>query len=1794
MNGAPTALAITLINGTGTPTYQWYSNSVADTATGTAIAGATALNYTPPTSATGTIFYYCIATYNTGGCTTATSNIAEVIVNPIQTITIQPLATQDICVGGTISSLSVAYTGGVGNPTYQWYKPVGIPISGATAASYTPPTFTSAGDYNFYATVTLSGSGCGSISSNNALVHVVADPLVTITPSTQTICQGTAPANLVVTPTGGVGAFSYQWYNSTSGTLITGAINPTYIPDTTTVGTISYYCVITQTGLGCSVTSSTVSVQVVAAPAVNVQPLATQTVCLNGAPTPLAITLINGTGTPTYQWYSNSIPNFTGTAITSATGLTYVPPTSATGTLYYYCIATYPNGGCGSAISNIAEVIVNPIQTITTQPLATQDICVGGTIAALTVEYTGGVGTATYQWYNPVGIIISGATTSSYTPATFTTAGDYSYYAMVTLSGSGCGSVSSTTALVHVVTDPTVTITPASQTICQGTAPTDLVVTPTGGVGAYNYQWYSNTTSNISTGTIVSGATSPIFTPLNSVVGITYYYCVITQTGLGCSVTSIATQVTVVAVPTISVQPIATQIICQNEPTTVLSVSVINGTGIPTYQWFSNTIPAFGGTLIPFATNATYLPSSAITGTTYFYCEIQYANGGCGSLRSNISEVEIDSVAFIPNKTALICSGETFNILPSGSVFPEIVPPGTQYIWFVDPMSSPLVTGASDNLSPPFPSISQTLNNNDTVPHNVVYHVTPITGSCQGAPFTITITINPKVIPNEVIGNVQCNSFPPLCDGSITLNPTPTGTGVFTYQWSIPGTTTTQTNLCPGNYFVNITDSYSCTYNFPYTVTVPPAMISVPSVNPVNNTNCDIPTSCNGIIQVVITGGTPFASATNPYQFQWYEVVLGNNIPITNSLTQVNTSILQNLCGGTYLLVVTDGVNCQRQFGPYTITNPAPLAVTSTVSNYNGFEVSCNGGNNGSIGINVTGGINSGISITLNPGGVTLPNPAIFSGLSAGSYTAVIHDSMNNCPDIIRTFVLTQPATPVSATLQVVTQALCFGNQAIYQAIPSGGTGGYTFLWSNGITTPVVSNIPVGAFNCIITDSNGCQFTLNGTNTPPPLLVATATVTTPILCFGGTASISVSGTGGTPSSNLPGYFGDIGIHTGVPAGMSPIYTITDVNGCQATVSIPVTEPALLQVTTVIATPVACFGGNAIVTVSAIGGVPSYVGTGMVSVSAGINSFIVTDSNGCIKTAQLNVTQPTLLVATASVTSPILCNGNTGVITVSGSGGTPFNTLPLYSGTGPITVIAGVGGPYTISDANGCSAITAPITVTEPSQVIATATITSPILCKGGTAVVMVSATGGVVGTGYTGTGNYVVPAGVFTYIVKDSNNCVSSVTITVSEPTLLVANAIITAPILCHGGTATISVFGTGGTPAYSGNIGNHTVVAGTYTYNVLDSNGCFATTTITVTQPALLTFSIKSVTNPNCYPIRLYNNGSICITITGGTSPFPVGSGWVQSTTIPSEWCLSGLSAGPYTISVTDINNCITASQTVTLTRPTPLTAFATSNVNVNCPIKEVSQTNYVFANGGVPGYSYSWSGGNTCIPVNPQCMTTAVNGNYSAFVNDQEGLALGCIAVQVPIIVNLPVIGNPLMSISSNSGTICGNFAVNDPITLTNISTGNYTSVQWSIDGIPLGITNSLIHNFTTIGNHTVTLVVNYAIGGVTCTYTVSETIAITKGYDMVVPNGFTPGNNDNINDTIKPEFNCMGVVEMRVYDTWGSLLYVEAGTSLIGWDGTIDGHESENGNYIIVVKATTLFGAEINYNGPFTLLK
>lgn len=318
---------------------------------------------------TGNRIIYVRLTMAASGCfLTTTFNL---VVNPVQTITTQPLASQDSCVGGTVVPFTIAYSGGLGTPSIQWYSTntnntaSGNAISGATNTSYTPPTFNTAGDFYYYATVSFSGLDCGSVPTNTALVRVVADPTVTITSNTQIICQGTTPTDLVVTPAGGVGTYSFQWYNSPANTAIAGATSANYTPSTAIVGTLSYYCVITQTGLACSVTSPVVSVQVVDNPIVSIQPLASQPICINNTPVTLTTAFINGTGTPTYQWYSNTINSYTGgTIISGATTLSYTPITSVVGTIYYYCIATYANGNCGTVSTNISEVIVNPLPVI--------------------------------------------------------------------------------------------------------------------------------------------------------------------------------------------------------------------------------------------------------------------------------------------------------------------------------------------------------------------------------------------------------------------------------------------------------------------------------------------------------------------------------------------------------------------------------------------------------------------------------------------------------------------------------------------------------------------------------------------------------------------------------------------------------------------------------------------------------------------------------------------------------------------------------------------------------------------------------------------------------------------------------------------------------------------------------------------------------------------------------------------------------------------------------------------------------------------------------------------------------------------------------------------------------------------------------------------------------------------------------------------------------------------------------------------------------------------------------------
>jgi len=298
--------------------------------------------------------------------------------------------------------------------------------------------------------------------------------------------------------------------------------------------------------------------------------------------------------------------------------------------------------------------------------------------------------------------------------------------------------------------------------------------------------------------------------------------------------------------------------------------------------------------------------------------------------------------------------------------------------------------------------------------------------------------------------------------------------------------------------------------------------------------------------------------------------------------------------------------------------------------------------------------------------------------------------------------------------------------------------------------------------------------------------------------------------------------------------------------------------------------------------------------------------------------------------TANGTNPN-CFGSTGSIefsATSSNGGTITYTVNGNAATSPF--VASASGTYTIvaTNANGCTD-TKQVTITIPSLLTASSSSGS-ILCKDGKTDVTVSASGGT--APYTGTGTFNVGAGTYTYTVTDANGCTATTSITVTEPSLLTASSS-SGSILCKDGKTDVTVSASGGTAPYTGT-GTFNVGAGTYTYTVTDANGCTATTSITVTEPTLLTTS-SSNQAATCAGT---SNGSITVTFSGGTSPYQVnfnGGGFAAQT---SAKTYSGLAAGSYTWVVKDANGCEASGTATVDENPNPTCSIAPRQQGLIC----------------------------------------------------------------------------------------------------------------------------------------------------------------------------------------------------------------------------------------------------------------
>lgn len=372
---------------------------------------------------------------------------------------------------------------------------------------------------------------------------------------------------------------------------------------------------------------------------------------------------------------------------------------------------------------------------------------------------------------------------------------------------------------------------------------------------------------------------------------------------------------------------------------------------------------------------------------------------------------------------------------------------------------------------------------------------------------TFVITEPPQIMLSVSTTDILCYAS---CTGSATVTATG-GTGSYMYSWAPSlGTSPTPCCACAGNYTCTVTDNNGCTSTITMTITQPPAWSA--SITVISNVNCA--GGNDGSAEVNVNGNTP------PYTYSW-----SPNGATSDSVT--------NLSAGSHTCTVTDSTGC-TVYSTVTITQPPQISYTATVVN-----PLCNG-ETGTVTIVMSGGVPpySGDS-TYN--------------FFAGTNLVVLSDA-NGCSSPI--FVVLQDPPPLFASIaQTVNPSSCGASDGSLNINVGGGTPGYTYQWSNNVTTQDQSGLGAGIYFCTITDANGCTQILTTSLTDPTAPSVSYIEPNDTACYGVTPPYALSGgfpSGGTYSG--PGVSGGIFDPMNANMGINYIvYTYTDSNGCTRSV-----------------------------------------------------------------------------------------------------------------------------------------------------------------------------------------------------------------------------------------------------------------------------------------------------------------------------------------------------------------------------------------------------------------------------------------------------------------------------------------------------------------------------------------------------------------------------------------------------------------------------------------------------------------
>jgi gliding motility-associated-like protein len=975
--------------------------------------------------------------------------------------------------------------------------------------------------------------------------------------------------------------------------------------------------------------------------------------------------------------------------------------------------------------------------------------------------------------------------------------------------------------------------------------------------------------------------------------------------------------------------------------------------------------------------------------------------------------------------------------------------------------------------------------------------------------FTVNIAQPNPLVPSISSTSITCFN---VCNG-ILAGSALGGTPLYSFVWTTPTGTVAGGALagqCAGNYTLQVTDANNCIATQTTNLASPPDITIT-----ITPTNVSCFGGTNGILSANVLGGTP------GYTLTW------SNGPIGNPNT--------NLSAGVYTLTVLDAIGCTKT-QTATITSPQQFTVTQNTT-----SASCIGNCDGSVTVTVLGG-NPPYNFQFNTLPVTTNTTGIISGLCVGSYTASITDASLCVTSTVIT--ISQPAslTAVFSTASLSCNGVPTGSIGV---VLGGQPGPYTFTLTSSTSTviapPSYVNLSAGVYTLTVGYGAGCRqsFTVNIAQ-PNPLVPSISS--TSITCFNVcNGTLAGSALGGTPLYSFVWTTPTGTVAGGALAGQcvgNYTFTVTDANGCVGTLTTSLLQPTDMTVT-INTTSVSCFSScNGVLSGVVSGGTPGYTlnwsngptGNPNVGLCIGNYTLIVTDNQGCTKSATATVTSPSSITLTQNTTSTSCaasCNGSATITAVGGIGpyNYQFNTFPIINNaTGIISGLCAGNYIASVTDANGCSQS---INFTILSPIALSAAITGlQSSCNACIGASTVTASNGTPGYTFVWTNSLAATVGTnaavsslcpgnYTVVVTDSQGCTATATAGVAQ-TVSVTVVTAGAGIQCFGactGSATANALGgtlpytytwSATTPSQTSQTATN-LCAGTYTVLVQDQLGCSNTGTITFTNPPDIIIA-PTQTNVNCFGNC---NGAINSNASGGTGLLTYS--WSPGSITTTN--LSNLCVGTYTLKVTDANGC-SKTQIFNITSTPSISAtFTTTNPSA-CIVNNgsICVTPSGGPSGGAGPYTFAWSpaggvGGTT------SCYSSLLAGPYTVTITD------GACSTTVAAVLTTPA--GPTLTINNQSVTCFGS------------STGGATVTASGVG--PFTFTWTPVVGFTTIGN------TSTASGLNTGTYNIS----VTDGNGCVTSQsiGITqPTASLTINSTVTP-VRCFGSAN-------GSITVVPAG--------------------------------------------